>query len=180
MDISLLIPDKDQNWVIKHNILYYKKFALIPLANYIDGDLYINLDNRYLMGVVRIIKHCQKMNIDFMFLDYLTITEKFISNENIDGIFSNNLLSICEPKIFDLIKNNKINYIQIISSFIKLYNCHNRFIKVYDELNKEHFQASWFDWFQHKIHYRVKNEEIRDYYDTLFREVKISLLLSQD
>ncbi len=180
MDISLLIPDKDQNWIVRHNILYYRKFALIPLANYINGDLYINLDNRYLMGVVKLVKYCHKMNIDYMFLDYLTITEKFIPNENLDGIFSNNLLSICEPKIFSLIKNNQINYIEIICKFIKLYSCQNRFIKVYDELNKEHFQASWFDWYDHKKHYRVKDEEIREYYDTLFREVKISLLLSEE
>jgi hypothetical protein len=180
MDISLLIPDRDQNWIIKHNILYYKKFAMIPLANYINGDLYINLDKRYLMGVIKLIKHCLKLNLEFMFLDHLTITEKFIPNEHFDGIFFNNLLSINEPKIFRLIKNNQLSYTQIICNFIKLYNCHNRFIKVYGELKKDHFQSSWFDWFDHQTHYRVKDKEVREYYDTLFREVKISILLSED
>ena len=180
MDISLLIPDRDQNWIVKHNILYYKKYALIPLANYINGDLYLNLDKRYLMGVIRLINHCIKSGINFMFLDHLTITEKFIPNENIDGIFFNNLLSINETKLFKLIKTNQLPFIQIICNFIKMYDCHNRFIKVYDELKKDHYQASWFDWYDHQVHYRVKDVEVREYYDSLFREVKLSLLLSED
>ncbi len=120
------------------------------------------------------------MNVNFMFLDNLTITEKFIPNEHLDGIFFNNLLCINESKIFKLIKNGDLNYVQILCEFIKLYNCHNRFIKVYDELKKDHYQASWFDWYDHQVHYRVKDKEIRDYYDSLFREIKLSLLLSED
>lgn len=180
MDINLLIPDKDQNWVVRNNILYYKKFALIPLANYINGDLYVNLEKRYLMGVIRLVKHLQRNNLSFMFVDNLTITEKFIPNENMDGIFFNNLLSVNEPKFFKLIKDNQVNFIQIICDFIKLYNCHNRFIKVYDELKKNHYDASWYDWYDHQVHYRVKDKEVRDYYDSLFREIKLSLLLSDD
>ena len=180
MDINFLIPDKSQNWVIRHGILYYKKYALIPLANYINGDLYINLDKRCVKSVIKLIRHCQKMNIYFLFTDYMTISEKFIPNEHIDGIFFNNLIFMIEPNVFKLIKENELNYVQLICDFIKLYDCQNRFIKVYDELKRDHFSASWFDWYDKKVHHRVKDREVRDFYDTLFREVKISLLLSED
>lgn len=180
MDISILIPDKDQNWIIRSNILYYKKYALIPIANFINGDLFVNLEKRCVKEVIRVIKRCQKLNLDFMFLEHTTIVEKFIPNEHIDNIFANTLLLITEPKIFKLISSGKLNYVQIICNFTKLYNCHNRFIKVYDELKREHFLASWFDWYDHKVHYRVKDAEIRDYYDSLFREVKLQLLFSED
>jgi hypothetical protein len=180
MDINLLIPDKDRNWIVKNNILYYKKYALLPLANYIDGELYISLDKRCINPTIKLIKYCVKKEIEFMFVDDTTIVQKFIPNEHIDAIFFNNLICICEPKIFQLIINNQINFIQILCKFIKMFDAQNRFIKVYDELKRDQFDASWFDWYDKKTHYRVKDQQIRDYYGTLFREVKIYLLLSED
>jgi hypothetical protein len=180
MDINLLIPDNDDNWISKHGILYYKKFVLIPLANWINGDLFINLDRRCVKAVIRLLNHCQKMNIPHLFCDSRTIIEKFIPNEHLDIIFFNNLMIIEEPKIFELIKNNRINYVNTLCEFIRLYNCQSKFSKIYHELNRDVFKSSWFDWYDKKVHHRIKNLEIRDYYETLFREIKISLLLSED
>jgi hypothetical protein len=180
MDINYLIPDKDSNWICKHNILYYKKFALIPLAKNINGDLFINLDKRCVKSVIRLLNHCNKLGIDYMFCDYHSIYEDFIMNESIDSIFFNNLMILEEPKIFQLIKSNKLNFIKIICNFIKLYQCQNNFIRTYDDLRKSHFDQSWFDWYDKKTHFRVEDKEVREYYESLFREVKISLLLSED
>ncbi len=180
MDISHLIPDKDPNWICKHNILYFRKFALIPLAKYINGDLYINLDQRCLKAVIKLLNHFNKSRIDYLFCDSTSIYEDSIIEEKIDDIFHNNLILIEEPKMFDLIKTGKLNFLQIICNFITLYNCQNRFIKVYDELKRDHFGASWYDWYEHKTHFRVKDKEVREYYESFFREVKISLLLSED
>lgn len=180
MDIKDLIPNKDSNWIFNHNILYYKKFANIPLASKIDGELYINLDKRCVKSVIILINHCLKKDIKFLFCDRFTISEKHIWNEHIDGIIANNLNIIEEPKIFKMIKSGELDYINIFCKFIKLYNCNNRFIKIYGELKRDHFNASWFDWYDHQLHYRVKDVEVREYYDSLFREMKISLLFSED
>jgi len=180
MDIELLIPDKDCNWVIKHNILYYRKLTLMPLVNKIDGLIFLNLDRRCTKAVIRLINHFKKKDIKFTFCDRFTITEKNIWKEHIDGIFLNNLMVIEEEKIFNLIKSGELDYIKIICNFIKSYKCQKRFTKIYDQLKKEHFGSKWYDWYNKNHVYRVENQEIRDYYDTLFREVKISLLLSED
>jgi hypothetical protein len=180
MDIEVLIPNKDNNWICRNNVLYYKKFALIPLASKIDGELYINLDSRCIKPLLKLLNHCINKEINFLFCDKFTITEKHIWNEHIDGIIANNLCIIEEPKIFKLIKSNNLDYLNIFCKFLRLYECHNRFIKVYSELKRDHFSASWFDWYDHKMHYRVNDVEVREYYESLFREMKILLLFFED
>ncbi len=180
MIIESFIPNKDQNWIVRKGILYYKKFALIPILNKIDGDIYINLDKRCIVACLKLIQHCIKNNFDFMLCDKFTITEKHIWNEHIDGILWNYLFNLDEKKFFQMVENSEFNFVGNLCKFIKQFDCNNRFICVYNDLNKGHFSRTYYDPYSNKIIYKVKTKAIRDYYETLFREVKISLFLSED
>ena len=178
MTICDLIPNKDSNWEVKKNILYYRKYVLIPVANFIQDRLFISLDKRCMNPVIKIIRHCEKLNIDFLFCDRNQIFEKNIYNENIEIILETSLRCLDNDKFFDLINDGKIDYLGKLIRFIQEYDCMNSFSKVYYETNKYHFQRTWFDYFQNRLHYHVKRQDIRDYFNALEREVSILLILS--
>jgi hypothetical protein len=52
MDIRGIIPNKDKNWEIRNNILYYRKYGMIPLANIIDDEL--DFQNIFMMRFMTI------------------------------------------------------------------------------------------------------------------------------
>ena len=178
MDIRGIIPNKDKNWEIRNNILYYRKYGMIPLANIIDDELYICLDRRCVKPFISLIMYCENEKIDYLFCDRTTITEKHIYNENLQSIISNTLMCIEEDKFFDLIVSGRFDYIEILTRFLNLYDCHTNFKEVYEKLKSSHFERSWMDWFANKNYFVVKREDVREYYQTIEREIKLSVFLS--
>jgi hypothetical protein len=178
LNISSIIPDNSPNWVVKKNILYYNKFILIPLANVIDNRLFICLDKRCLNPVIKLIHKCEKMELDFLFCDRQQIFEKFIFNESIPNLISSVLHTLDDDKFFNLVNEGRIKYLERIVDFLQIYDCHNQFRKKWRHLNTYHFNRSYFDPYGHTNIYFVKRQEIREYFDTIDREVKIMLFLS--
>jgi len=178
MDIRKIIPNKDQNWVVQKDILYYKKWCLIPVANYIDGDLFISLDQRCLTQIIKLLIFLEKEEIDFLFCDRNQIYEKLIYEEKIEDSFVSTLRCLEDSKFFECVQNGKIDYLGKIIKFIQKFNCHNTFRREFHTLNKRHFNRMYYDPYLNKQIHTVKNKEIRDYFDSLDREVNILLILS--
>lgn len=177
MDIRGIIPN-NKNWEVKNNILYHRKYGMIPLANIIDDELYICLDRRCVKAFMDLIMYCESQNIEYLFCDRTTITEKHIYNENLEIIISNTLMCIEEDKFFDGIIDVRFDYIEILTRFLDLYDCHVTFKEVYETLKASHFEKHWMDWFTNIGHFVVKREDIREYYQTIERQIKLTLFLS--
>jgi len=171
--IEILIPDTNSNWIVRKNILYYKKLALIPIGNVIDGDLFINFDRRCLNQVIKLVLHCISNKIIFKICDKDSITEKHIWNENLDGIIINYLCMLEDPRIFDLVQTSKFPYLEILNDFIETFSCQHIFSRVYQELKSDYFNQTYFDWNSRKRVYKIQNTEIRDYYNCILRNIKI-------
>jgi hypothetical protein len=87
-------------------------------------------------------------------------------------------MCIEEDKFFDLIVSGRFDYIEILTKFLNLYDCHTNFKEVYEKLKSSHFERSWMDWFANKNYFVVKREDVREYYQTIEREIKLSVFLS--
>jgi len=178
MDLNDIIPNKDSNWQVKKSILYYHKWVLIPIANIIDDRLFISIDQRCINPTIKLIKHCEKLNIDFLFCDRNQIHEKHIYDENLEDIFETVLRCLENDKFFDEVNLGRIEFLNRIIQFIQEYDCMRIFSKVYSRLNKFHFQRTSYDFLGRRDYYFVKRQDIRDYFESLEREVSIQLLLS--
>ncbi len=77
MDIEKLIPDKnDQNWYVDHNTIYFRKSGSIPVLKKIDGVYYVSLDLRIRNKVTKMINHLNKLELDFLLCDRITISKE--------------------------------------------------------------------------------------------------------
>jgi hypothetical protein len=83
-----------------------------------------------------------------------------------------------EDKFFDLIVSGRFDYINTLTNFLNLYDCHTTFKEVYESLKISHFEKYWMDWFANKSYFVVKREDIREYYQTIERQIKLTLFLS--
>jgi len=178
MNISHIIPDNSSNWVVKKNILYFEKYVLIPLANVIEDTLFISLDMRCLNQVLKLIMNCEKNEIYFLFCDKYQIYEKNIYEENINNLIKANLVCLENSKFFDYVQSGKIDYLNKLIKFIERYNCYKQFKREWMLLNNYHFNKSYYDFYSNHSIYSVKRQDIRDYFNSLERELNIMMLLS--
>ena len=176
MDIEKLIPDKnDSNWYINHNTIYFRKGGSIPVLKKIDDIYYISLDFRIRNKVIKTIEHLNSLELDFFLCDRMTISEKHIYQQDIEGIIRNYLLALGDEVFFKFIQKTEFDYIRNLTNFLNLYDSHTKFKTIYDYLKKNHFEKLWMDWYTRTEHYQVKNEEIRFYYSILERQIKLNL-----
>ena len=178
MDIDKFIPDNSENWIIKHNTIYFKKYGLIPILKKIDGHTFISLDRRITKPVIKIAKKLSKMEEPFFFCDRNTICEKNIHIEDINNIVRNYVIAISDETFFKFIANSDFDYINNLASFLTTYDCHRTFKAVYDYQKHNLFHKKWIDWYSNKDYWQVKNEEIRDYYSILERQIKLNIFFS--
>jgi hypothetical protein len=178
MDIERFIPDSNPNWIARHETLYYKKGGLIPLFKKIDGNYYISLDRRATKKVTKLMKKLQDMGIIFYLCDRMTIAEKHIYNEHLERIIRNYLLALSDENFFYHIQNSNFDYIQNLTDFLNMYDCHRLFKKVYDSLLNLHFLKISIDWYTRTKYHEIKNEEIRDFYQILERQIKLNIFFS--
>ena len=178
MDIDRFIPDNSENWIIKHNTIYFKKYGLIPILKQIDGHIFISLDRRITKPVIKITNKLTKMEEPFFFCDRNTIYEKNIHNEDLQNIVRNYIIAISDESFFKFISISEFDYINNFANFLTEYNCHKTFKAIYDFQKDKLFNRKWTDWYTNKTHWEVKNEEIRDYYSILERQIKLSIFFS--
>jgi hypothetical protein len=179
MDIYELLPEKNSNWVIKNNIVYFNKGVLIPILKKIDDNWFISLDRRILKKVLLLSNHLTEINHPFFYCDRITINEKYIYNQDLERIIGNYLMCLDNEVFFKFISNSKFDYEVNLTEFLNLYNCHGIFKVVYENCKKSHFLKKFTLWYVNQESYAVENEKIRDYYLNLSRQIKLNVFFSQ-
>jgi hypothetical protein len=178
MDIFDFIPEKNQNWVVSDNVIYFRKHGLIPILKKIDGCYYISLDRRIMRKVLKLTNHLLKLEQSFFYCDRLTICEKHIHSEDIEQIVRNYIMCLEDEIFFKFVQNSEFDYINNLTQFLNLYDCHSTFKMIYESLKHPHFMKMWVDWYSRTSYYVVKNEEIRDFFMGLERQIKLNIFFS--
>lgn len=178
MDIVNYIPDSSSKWIVKNETIYYQKGGLIPVLKRIDDTTFISLDRRITKQVIKIIEKLNSIEEPFLLCDRLTITEKHIYREDLPRIIENYLYSLSDETFFKFLKKGTFDYINNLTSFLNTYNSHKLFKVSYENLKRNHYHKKWMDWYTRKDNWQIKNEEIRDYYSTIERQVKLNIFFS--
>lgn len=175
LDINTFLPNSDQSWIIKHNMIYYHKYALIPVLKIQDDFAWISLDLRIRNPVVKMISHLNKLGVKF-FLTSRQDFHKKLPQDNLEGIIINYLNAITDEEFFDSIFNTDFDYVENLTNFMTQFNCHGLMKEPY-EYYKDKYLKTYFDWYTSQEHYIMTRSDMRDFLRTLEREIKLNLFL---
>lgn len=184
MELNDLIPYKnkpmDCKWVIKNNYLMYKKFDYIPLA-YIDKNdcVIIILENKLRKEVIKLTKHLIKLNCEFYY-STPEITDPS-GVENIEEKTINHYLySYSQSEFFKEFNklNDKYNF-DIINNMVKWSIKNNSYSLIKDSYFNilKTVKRKNYDWYSNKDYYDY-DIDIRNKFDSLYRDIQISQLIS--
>lgn len=175
MELSDLIPDRSENWIVKNNYLMYKKYVNIPVCYIGDDDaIYIFLDNKIHNVLFKLVKHLMKMDIDFYFTSPLMSNPRGIDNPN-NEIIKHYLYSYSQKEFFHGFK--KIGF-DLIHNMVKWSEKSNSYdlIKPNFVIILKDVIGSHYDYYTNKNIFNYP-EEIREDFQTLYRDIQISKIL---
>jgi hypothetical protein len=174
MDLSNLIPDRSQEWIIKSNLLQFKKLVNIPCCHIQSGVVYVFLDARIHKQILKLTNHLIKSGYKFYFttpkasnpsgvenLASEIIRHYFISYANLEFYRGFKKMN------FDLIKN-MVDFTEETDSFHLVKD-------IYEKVNKE-VQRNWYDYYAGKDMWYY-SQEIREIFNSLWRDIQISKIL---
>jgi hypothetical protein len=175
MDLNTIIPNNDQNWIVKGDYLLYKKYSNIPIA-YIDENIvYIFLDLKIIKALSKLIKHLVKNNIEFYFespefsnpsMDMIEYNDKILTHYLFAFANKNTYKEFAQIK-FDLIKN--------MVNFCDKNKCHDLLKPCYDKVKKIVLSKT-LDYYSGKD---INNfsDEIREEFENLYRDIQINRII---
>lgn len=180
MELNDLIPKKykhlDSKWKISDGNLLFKNLQFIPLCYISDEDIvYIYFDNRIKKQLFELVKLLIKKDIEF----YFTIVEisdpagVFDYNEK---VIENYLYMFIDEYFYKNFK--KINF-DLIDNMVKwtLKNkCFSDIKPAFDYISNK-VKAKNYDYYTQKSEYEY-SEEIRNEFETLYREIIINQIIN--
>lgn len=176
LDLSIFLPNSDSNWIIKNNMIYYHKYADIPVLKIIDDVVWVSLDLKIKKQVIKMVKHLMMLNVVFYFTTCATIHQKFIYEEDLQDMIENYILALTDELFFDDIFNTGFDYVENLTNFMTDYDCHGLFKEPFEKV-KRYYLTEREDWFINSRYFIIKKEYIRDFISTLEREIKLSMFL---
>jgi len=178
MDSNKLIPQNCEFRITK-DIIFYKKIIWIPLAKIINKKLlHIFLDPRSSKVIFKFIKHLQKnTNYKFYFISPLLSdphnirTQLEVNELNIENYLKN----YAKPEFFDEFERVGFDFIENLVQFTNKTKSYNLINGILERVNKD-IQESYYD-FRSKKHIFFYSQEVREKFNSLFREIQIKNLL---
>jgi hypothetical protein len=176
LDLNIYLPNTNENWKIRGNSIFYRKYADILLLNIDrDGQIWVSLDRRITKQVLILIKHLVNNNVDFFLTSRMIIHKKEIDTNDINFIISNYLKSLTDEVFFDGINNIGFDYLKNLSDFMTVYNCHSMLKEPFDKLKKS--CGTYYDWYTKKTRRKIEREDMEDFIMSLEREIKLNILI---
>ena len=157
IEIETLIPNFNENWKVKHDMIYFHKYADILLLRKYEDDYFISLDRRVRNQVLSLISHLHNNDIDFFLSTRIDFHKDPTARKSL--IIQNYLNALCDD-IF----------------FMTKFDCHDMFKEPFEKIKKYYLKENT-DWYTNRKYYILEREDMRDFIRTLEREIKLSLLL---
>jgi hypothetical protein len=175
MELNKLIPNNNPNWVIKKKVLTYLRLNHIPLLKK-EGDFYyIFLDLRLKKEVIRLVNHLTRLEVKFYFVVPAYSSPKGVldfENENIKHY----LRCYVDEEFRHLLEKYNYDLIGNLVEWCIEFNVYHLIKENYEDF-KERVNAKIADFWSNTfiMKYPV---EIRDDYNTLYRQIQINNLLN--
>ncbi len=179
MELNDLIPEKfrpihNSNWIVKGKFLMFKKIEHIPIAYLEDDTVYVFLDVRIVKEVIRLVKYLVNSNIEFYFTSPKMSDPKGVDNYK-DHIVSHYIYSYSNKEFFYKIRNiDNFDFIQNMVNWCKKEKCLD-LIKINYDLISNRVSKESYDYYSNRSYFTY-DEEIREEFRTLYRDIQISLL----
>jgi hypothetical protein len=169
-----LIPDRSDNWIIKNNMLMYKKYVNLPVCVVQSDIVYIFLDNKIPNQIIKLTKHLISKKIKFFF----TTPEYSAPNTIIDNnkVINHYLHSYVNKHFFIGFRKIEFDLIKNLLEWCEKEDCHVLIKENYDIISKKVMRKN-IDFYTNKIYYEYEEEIRQDFY-TLYREIQINYLIT--
>lgn len=175
MELNTIIPNSDINWIIKGDVLMYKKYSNIPVA-YIDDDIvFIFLDLKIVKTISRLVEHLMSKNIEFYFDSPEFSNPAADAEEYNTKVITHYLYAYASKGIFNEFKRIDFDLIKNMTAFCDRNNCHGILKSCYDIVKKAVLRSD-FDYYAGKTVWSYP-EEIREEFENLYRDIQISRII---
>lgn len=177
MDLNRIIPNtNNQDWIANKNILFYKKYAKIPICYSLNNEIYIFINGKLHKEIIKLVKHLQSLNLEFYLTSPIYSNPKNKEIEN-DIVINEYLQTFIDEKYYDGFDKIGFDLVKNMVDWCSKVNCDYDTIKDCYEKFKIHVNKKWIDYYTNIHYYEVKREDIRNSYNSLYREIQISRIL---
>lgn len=174
MDLNNIIPDNSPNWIVRGDFLFYKKINLIPVCTIIDDIYYIMLDGKCHKAILKLTKKIMKMDVEFYFTTPLMASPKSIENFN-QEVIQNYIHNYTNIHFFHGFRDINFDLIHNMVKWTEKENCFDLVKGIYDKYQKS-INNKYYDYYSNRSFYSY-NEEIREAFVGLYRDIQISKIL---
>lgn len=174
MELNNIIPDNSSNWIVKGGLLFYKRLNLIPVCTIINDIYYVMLDGKCHKAILKLTKKIMKMDVEFYFTTPLLASPKSIENFN-QKVVENYIHSYTNKHFFHGFKDIHFDLIHNMVKWTEKENCFDLVKEIYDKYKKVVSQE-YYDYYSNRSFHQY-DEEIREAFASLYRDIQISKLL---
>jgi hypothetical protein len=163
---------------IRGNRVFVKKLVRIPLAEIIsENKMLIYLDIKIPHTILKLVKQLQFHDINFSFISPVFSNPKssveYYHQKNIHTI----LYNYSNPIFWDGFNKIQFDITKNLVQYCTDNNCHELLKEEFDRVN-EIVQQSWFDYYSKKRIYKIKRQDIRENFSTIYRDIQLNQLLT--
>jgi hypothetical protein len=175
MELDRIIPSGE--WKVSNNRAFVKNIAWLPVFDIVSNNrINIFLDIRNAKNILKVTKNLKKTDIEFYFISPLFADPgQDISEYNLINV-KNYLRNFSKSQFFDGFSKIEFNFIGNLIDYCKKENCIELVKEVYDLTNKD-VQRKYWDYYSGKEHFNNKREDIREYFNILYREIQLQQIL---
>lgn len=176
MDLYNLIPNtNDTNWMVKGKFLMYRKYSNVPVCYIDDGVVYVFLDAKIRNIIFRFIEHLIKLDIEFYFTSPIFSNPKAVDDPNSE-VIKHYLYIYSVKEFFHGFKKINFDLIDNMVKWTEKEKCFDLVKPLFDNALKN-VMSTYTDWYVNKQIYNYP-VEIREEFQSLYRDIQISKLLS--
>jgi hypothetical protein len=177
MDLDNFLP-KNKEVKINGNRVFLKKLVWLPFLDYIDELIFIYLDLNLCKEIIRTVDKLKSENISFYFKSVkMSDPGLCLSTDDYNSdIIRTYFKAYSSSNFYDGFKKIDFDFIQNMVDFCEREKCYHLIKDIYQEININ-VQKKYYDYYAGKSYFLNKREDIREDFDTLYREIQLNKII---
>jgi len=174
MELSDLILDSSDKWVVSKKFLLYHKYNNIPVCYIEDNIVYVFLDNKIKKIILKFIKNLMDKDIEFYCISPALSNPSGVESPN-DEVIKHYFFCYIQKGFYEGFKEIEFDIMHNMVKWSEMNDCFDLVKPNFDKTLKI-VNGSYTDWYTNKLVYNYP-EEIRQEFLTLFRDIQINKIL---